>query len=40
MESGQWLGLATMVAMCLGLIVWIVYIMKKDRKKEEEVRKQ
>ena len=35
MELGQWAGLAIMAAMCVGLIVWIVYIMKKDKKKEE-----
>jgi len=34
MELGQWLGLAILVAMCIGLFVWIVYVMKKDRKKE------
>jgi len=35
MELGQWAGLAIMAAMCFGLIVWIVYVMKKDKKKEE-----
>jgi len=31
MSLGQWLGLAVMVAMCVGLIVWLVYVMKKDK---------
>ena len=34
MELGQWLGIAIMVAMCVGLIVWVVYAMKKDKGKE------
>ena len=33
MLLGQWLGLAIMVVMCVGLIVWIVYVMKKDKKR-------
>jgi len=28
----MWLGLAIMVAMCVGLIVWVVYVMKKEKK--------
>jgi hypothetical protein len=32
MGLGQWLGLAAMVAMCVGLIVWLVYVMKKEKK--------
>jgi hypothetical protein len=32
MALGQWLGLAIMVAMCVGLIVWLVYVMKKEKK--------
>jgi hypothetical protein len=35
MELGQWAGLAIMVAMCFGLIVWIAYMMKKDKKIKE-----
>jgi hypothetical protein len=35
MGLGQWLGLALMVAMCVGLLVWIVYVMKKGKKDEE-----
>ncbi len=35
MALGQWLGLAIMVAMCVGLLVWIVYVMKKGKKDEE-----
>ncbi len=35
MELGQWAGLAILVAMCFGLIVWIVYVMKKDKKGKE-----
>jgi hypothetical protein len=31
MGLGQWAGVAIFVAMCFGLIVWIVYIMKKDK---------
>lgn len=31
MELGQWLGLATLLAMCVGLIVWIVYVMQKEK---------
>jgi len=38
MESGQWLGLATMVAMCLGLVVWIVYVMKKEKRRIKKSR--
>ncbi len=34
MGSGQWLGLGIMVAMYVGLLVWVVYVMKKDKKKE------
>jgi hypothetical protein len=34
MELGQWFGVAIMVAMCVGLIVWVVYAMKKDKGKE------
>jgi hypothetical protein len=35
MELDQWLGLAVVVAMCVGLVVWIVYVMKKEKKDEE-----
>jgi hypothetical protein len=35
MELGQWLGLAVMVVMCVGLVAWIVYVMKKGKKDEE-----
>jgi hypothetical protein len=28
----MWLGLAIIVAMCVGLIVWLVYVMKKEKK--------
>ncbi len=35
MDLGIWLGVAVMAAMCAGLIVWVVYVMKKDKKKEE-----
>jgi len=35
MELGQWLGLTVMVVMCVGLVVWIVYVMKKGKKDEE-----
>jgi len=35
MELGQWLGLAVMVVMCVGLVSWIVYVMKKGKKDEE-----
>jgi len=34
MGSAQWLGLAIIVAMCVGLLVWIVYVMKKEKKDE------
>jgi len=34
MELGQWLGLAEMVAMCVGLVGRVVYVMKKDKKQE------
>ena len=36
MELGQWAGLAIMLAMGFGLIVWIVYVMKKDKKKRNK----
>jgi len=36
MSSGQWLGIAIMMAMCIGLIVWLVYVMKKEKKKKEK----
>jgi hypothetical protein len=32
MELGQWAGLAIMVVMCNGLIVWVGYAMKKEKK--------
>ncbi len=32
MELGQWIGVAIMVAMCVGLVAWVVYVMKKDKK--------
>ncbi len=35
MALGQWLGLGIMVVMCVGLLVWIVYVMKKGKKDEE-----
>jgi hypothetical protein len=35
MELGQWAGLAIMLAMGFGLIVWVVYVMKKHKKKKE-----
>jgi hypothetical protein len=35
MGLGQWLGLAIMVAMCVGLIWWLVYVMKKEKKEKE-----
>jgi len=35
MGFGQWAGLAIFVAMCIGLIVWVVYVMKKDKKDKE-----
>jgi len=34
MELGQWLGLAVMAGMCFGLVGWVVYVMKKDKKQE------
>jgi hypothetical protein len=34
MALSQWLGLPIMVAMCVGLIVWVVYVMKKEKKDE------
>lgn len=35
MELGSWLGLAIIVIMCVALIAWIVYEMKKGKKDEE-----
>lgn len=35
MELGQWIGVAIMVAMCLGLVTWIVYVMRKDKTKDK-----
>ncbi len=35
MDSGIWLGIGLMVAMCAGLIVWVVYVMKKEKKDKE-----
>jgi len=35
MSLGQWLGLAIMVAMCGGLTVWLVYVVKKESKEKE-----
>ena len=29
--SPMWFGMAIMVIMCIGLIVWIVYVVKKDK---------
>ena len=34
MSLGQWLGIAIMLVMVVGLIVWIVYVMRKDKGKE------
>lgn len=34
MELGQWLGLAIVVGMCVGLVVWILYVTKKEKKKD------
>lgn len=34
MDLGQWLGLGVMVAMCGGLVGWIMYVMKRDKKQE------
>ena len=31
----MWLGLTIMVVMCVGLIWWIVYIVKKKKKDKE-----
>ncbi len=31
----MWLGLTIMVVMCVGLIWWIVYIVKKEKKDKE-----
>ena len=28
----MWFGLAIMLALCAGLIVWIVYVVKKEKK--------
>jgi hypothetical protein len=36
MSSGQWLGVAIMLAMCLGLIWWIVWAVRKGKKGEIE----
>ena len=33
MELGNWLGLALMVAMCVGLVVWVLYAMRKGKDK-------
>jgi len=30
----MWFGIVIMVLMSLGLIAWIVYVMKKDKGKE------
>jgi hypothetical protein len=35
MGFGQWAGLAIMAAMGFGLIVWVVYVMKKDKEDKE-----
>jgi len=35
MGLGQWLGLAVMVVMVVGLVWWIVYVMKKGEKDKE-----
>ncbi len=35
MQLGQWLGVAFVVAMCVGLIWWIVYLVKKEKKDKE-----
>jgi len=32
MGLGQWLGLAAMVLMCVGLIWWIVWVVRKEKK--------
>jgi len=34
MSLGQWLGIAIMLVMVVGLIVWSVYVMRKDKGKE------
>jgi hypothetical protein len=37
MGLGQWLGLAIMAAMCVGLIVWILYatgILSKNKNRK------
>ncbi len=31
----MWLGLTIMVVMCVGLIWWIVYLVKKEKKDKE-----
>jgi hypothetical protein len=35
MELGQWIGVAAMVAMSIGLVVWVVYVMRKDKTKDK-----
>ena len=35
MSLGQWLGLTIMAAMCGGLMVWLVYVVKKESKEKE-----
>ncbi len=36
MGLGQWIGVAIMVAMCVGLIAWVVWVMRKDKGKDEQ----
>ena len=35
MSLGQWLGLLIMLALCVGLVWWIVYVVKKEKKDKE-----
>jgi hypothetical protein len=31
----MWLGIAIMLVMCVGLVWWIVYVVKKEKKDKE-----
>jgi cytoskeletal protein RodZ len=35
MGLGQWLGVAIMLVLCVGLVWWIVYVVKKEKKDKE-----
>ena len=31
----MWLGIAIMLVLCVGLVWWIVYVVKKEKKDKE-----